>query len=88
MKNNQLDNDSNWISGGDLKVSSSNNSIIIGCDSIVINDKQVLIPYKVKQSIYNCSSIVSNKVYINGYEYKEKTNEWKKTLKALYHLYF
>ena len=34
----------------------------------------------------NNVTIINNKVYVNGYEYKNGT--WKKTLAALWHKYF
>lgn len=38
------------------------------------------------KSKWTNSTIINNKVYVNGYEYKD--GEWKRTLKALWHLIF
>lgn len=35
---------------------------------------------------FNNITIINNRVYVNGYEYKNGT--WKKTLAALWHKYF
>ena len=35
---------------------------------------------------FNNTSIINNKVYVNGYEYRD--GEWKKTLAAWWHKYF
>ena len=32
------------------------------------------------------SAVIGNKIYVNGYEYKN--GEWKRTLAALWHLFF
>ena len=32
------------------------------------------------------STVIDDKIYVNGYEYKN--GEWKKTLAALWHLWF
>lgn len=38
------------------------------------------------KSKWTSSTIVNNKVYLNGYEFKN--GEWKRTLKALWHWVF
>lgn len=38
------------------------------------------------KSKWTNSAIINNKVYMNGYEFKN--GEWKRTLKALWHLMF
>jgi hypothetical protein len=34
----------------------------------------------------NNTTIINNKVYVNGYEYKN--GKWKRTLRALWHMWF
>ena len=33
-------------------------------------------------------TIINDKIFMDGYEYKPKLKEWKKTLRAWFHLYF
>lgn len=53
-------------------------------DKIVINGKEVTeFPQGRKsQSV----TIINDKLFVNGYEYKNGT--WKRTLRALWHLWF
>ena len=39
-----------------------------------------------KPSKGNNTTIINNKIYVDGYEYKD--GQWKRTLKALWHLIF
>ena len=62
---------------------------IIQNNGISIKDGQVYLkgvkvpnpPTKCK-----CISVINGKVYIDGYEYKK--GKWRRTLKALWHLWF
>jgi len=53
-------------------------------DKIVINGKEVTeFPQgRKRQSV----TIINDKLFVNGYEYKNGT--WKRTLRALWHLWF
>lgn len=58
------------------------NNIIVKGNKVWINGKQ-LPPAPCK----GCNStIINNKVYIDGYEFKK--GKWRRTLKALWHLWF
>ena len=60
-------------------------------DDIVIVGNQVYIdgvplpPVPGKGNNYN-STVINNKVFINGYEFKK--GKWRRTLRALWHLWF
>ena len=62
-----------------MQVQVSNGKIIID------NHKEVKIPSRLTK---DCNSIVqiNDKLYVNGYEYNH--GYWKRTLKALWHLWF
>lgn len=63
-----------------------NNNIYVNIDGdeIRINDKRVSdLPHK--SSSINITTI-NNRVFVNGYEYKD--GKWKRTLVALWHLFF
>jgi hypothetical protein len=61
----------------------NNNCVVIG-NRVWINGEE-LPPLPTKR---NGSSVtqIDNKIYVNGYEYKK--GKWKRTLKALWHLWF
>lgn len=68
-----------------------NNSIInFSGDVQVINDeiyyKGNLLPDLPKKSSSSNVTIINDKLYINGYEWKN--NQWKRTLKAIWHYWF
>jgi len=53
-------------------------------DKIVINGKEVTeFPQGRKRKSV---TIINDKLFVNGYEYKNGT--WKRTLRALWHLWF
>lgn len=70
------------VTGNANVVVNGNNSCIICREYVQINGV-VLPPAPGKGS--NVTTI-NNKVYINGYEYKN--GKWRRTLKALWHLWF
>lgn len=64
---------------------------IISCDVQVINNKiyykgNPLPELSKKHQSYNNVTIVNDKLYINGFEWKN--NQWKRTLKALWYYWF
>lgn len=70
------------VTGNANVVVNGNNSCIICREYVQINGV-VLPPAPGKGS--NVTTI-NDKVYINGYEYKN--GKWRRTLKALWHLWF
>lgn len=61
---------------------------IDGNGIIVINGKKVEIPKHVSSAkVLSNTTIINDKVFINGYELK-KDGTWKKTLLALWHKWF
>ena len=64
-------------------IQQNNNSLIIG-NRVWINGEELPpVPTKCKN---HCSTQIDGKVYIDGYEFKK--GKWRRTLKALYHLWF
>ena len=63
---------------------------IISGDVQVINDKiyykDNLLPEHPNKSTSSSVTIINDKLYINGYEWKN--NQWKKTLKAIWYYWF
>ena len=64
--------------------------MMIQNNNYVINNKEIVIA---GQKIPNppCDSwtnvtVINNNVFVNGYEYKN--GQWKRTLRALWHLWF
>ena len=82
----------NYQAGGDINISSNNvhdcTGIVVSNAHVIIDGKKILIPRKVKRKNSSNVTTINNKVYINGYEYIQKTNEWKKTFKSLFYLLF
>jgi hypothetical protein len=78
--------DSNNIQIGSCNV--FNNSCVIN-GTAVINNKVILngkeLP-TVPSGKIRSSTIIGDKVYVNGYEWKD--GKWKKTLKALWYKWF
>lgn len=64
-------------------IQQSNNSIIIG-NRVWIDGKE-LPPVPIKCRGHSVTTI-DNKVYIDGYEFKK--GKWRRTLRALWHLWF
>jgi len=67
------------------------NNIINGDrNSVSVNNRTVTInglSYPMLESMHgNSSSIIDNKIFIDGYELKN--GKWKKTIRALWHLWF
>ena len=59
---------------------------IIG-NIVYINGKRLPpLPNQSKKYTINNTTIINNRVFINGYEYKD--GQWKKTLRALWHTIF
>ena len=52
---------------------------------IYINGKKLLLPPNYKSNNSNIT-VIGNRVFVNGYEYKN--GKWKKTLRALWHYIF
>lgn len=61
----------------------SNNSLVIG-NRVWINCEE-LPPVPTKRKSH-CSTQINGKVYINGYAFKK--GKWRRTLVALWHLWF
>ena len=64
------------------------NNIQIGSNYAIIGDRVIVNGVElppVPSSGYN-STVINGKIYIDGYEFKD--GEWKRTLKALWHLLF
>ena len=64
------------------------NNIQIGSNYAIIGDRVIVNGVElppVPSSGHN-STVINGKVYIDGYEFKD--GEWKRTLKALWHLLF
>lgn len=59
-----------------------NSQIISGDGKLILNGKEIPNPPGNRNNI----TMVDGKVYIDGYEFKDKT--WQRTLMALYHKYF
>lgn len=63
---------------------SNNNSSVIIENRVWINGEELPpVPTKRKN---HCSAQIGGKVYIDGYEFKK--GKWRRTLKALWHLWF
>lgn len=62
-------------------ISSDSNIVIIGNEVIINGIKMPRCPAK-----GHSSTIIDNKVYLNGYELIN--GEWKRTLRALWHKWF
>ena len=82
----QTSYDSNNIQIGSCNV--IKNSCI--CNGVVVHNNKVIINGEelppVPSGKIHSSTIIDNKVYINGYEWKD--GEWQRTLKALWHNWF
>ena len=64
------------------------NNIQIGSNYAIIGDRVIVNGVElppVPSSGHN-STVINGKVYIDGYEFKD--GEWKRTLRALWHLLF
>ena len=61
------------------------NSIITTKDKIIINGEEIKIPAHIKT---NSTTIINGRVFLGGYEYIPKTKEFKRTLRALWELFF
>ena len=66
-----------------MNIQQNNNSIIIG-NRVWINGEE-LPPVPTKRKSH-CSAQIDDKVYIDGYEFKN--GKWRRTLKALWYLLF
>lgn len=64
------------------------NEIMNNFGSIIIDGQVYIKGVKVPNPPTNCRciTITNGKVYIDGYEYKK--GKWRRTLKALWHLWF
>lgn len=68
---------------GNVVMDTNNSSVVIG-NRVWINGKELPpVPTKWK---YHSSTQINGKVYIDGFEYKK--GKWRRTLKALWHLWF
>lgn len=65
-------------------IMSSSNTQIIG-STVRINGKQ-LPPAPSSNSSSSSVTVINNKIFINGYEWKD--GKWQRTLRALWHLWF
>lgn len=66
-----------------IQYSNNNSSVVIG-NRVWINGVELPpVPTKRKN---HCSTQINDKVYIDGYEFKK--GKWRRTLKALWHLWF
>lgn len=61
-----------------------NNVIMVIGNRVWVKGKE-LPPAPIKGNNYT-SSVIGNKVYINGYEFKR--GKWRRTLRALWHMWF
>ena len=66
-----------------IQYSNNNNSVVIG-NRVWINGVE-LPPVPTKRKCH-CSTQINDKVYIDGYEFKK--GKWRRTLRALWHLWF
>lgn len=66
-----------------MNIQQSNNCTVIG-NRVWINGKE-LPPVPTKHKYYSVTQI-NGKVYIDGYEFKK--GKWRRTLKALWHMWF
>ena len=64
------------------------NNIQIGGNYAIIGDKVIVngVELPPVPSKRYSSTVINGKVYIDGYEFKD--GKWKRTLKALWHLWF
>jgi len=62
----------------------SANSVIINNDKVVIDGKEL--PPAPSHGNNHTTSIIGDKVYINGYEWKD--GKWKRTFMSMFHLLF
>ena len=60
------------------------NGVIIEGDKIILGDK-ILPPLPKKYSSVNLTT-TNDEIFINGYEWKD--DQWKRTLRALWHWFF
>lgn len=61
-----------------------NDNTIVAGNRVWINGEE-LPPAPIKGNSYT-TSMIGNKVYINGYEFKN--GKWRRTLRALWHMWF
>lgn len=59
-------------------------SSIIVDDRVILNGQEIPLPPNTTKS--RNVTIINNRIYVNGYEYKN--GKWKKTLAALWHKIF
>lgn len=64
-------------------IPTTNSFVIIGTRVWIDGEELPPVPTKRK---YHSSAQIDDKVYIDGFEYKE--GKWRRTLKALWHLWF
>lgn len=64
-----------------------NIGVSISNNEVYINGQKIPpLPNQSKFTINNNTTIINNHVFVNGYEFKN--GEWKRTLRALWHLIF
>lgn len=66
-----------------MNFQTSNNCVVIG-NRVWINGEEL--PPVPTKGTSSCVTQIDGKVYINGYEFKK--GKWRRTLKALWHLWF
>ena len=64
-------------------IQTNNNCVVIG-NRVWINGEEL--PPVPTKSTSSSVTTIDDKVYINGYEFKK--GKWRRTLKALWHLWF
>jgi len=60
-------------------------SVSSGNGKVIINGENIPLPNGMKT---DSQSVVNGKVYIGGYEFFPKTKSFKRTVLALFHLFF
>jgi hypothetical protein len=69
-------------------ITSDGNYVVSSKDGIFINGKNINLPKSMNLNSACSQAFINGKLYINRYEYCQKTNTFKRTLKALWYYLF